>query len=876
MEKIDLDIKTHTLIYTVGPSGSGKSTFCKDVLIKQVKEKYPRLNVQYISSDDIRRDIIGESEVDFNDIRMVESSQSAFKLLETRLECVMKYDIRAEIIIVDTTGIAQYFRDYLDGMAHKNHYEVMPIIFNYKNYNDYTDEDNKSNRVTTKQLKRFRLETLSSVSKRKYPNRVVVKSKQEFNEYNIKVNNYDSYLEHFLDGGNYVIISDIHGCLTDLKSLIVKEKDTTIEDGLIKSNFNFIVQDYIDKGPEILETIEFVYNNWKAGKILPLLSNHENFVYKSLKGFIDNFEQDWLNGDMKELLDTYFNSYHLLKESESHREMFFELFENSKEFYSHDQFFINHAPCSPKYLGKIDPTSLRKMRNFTYDRREENETIEDFATRLKTSLESMMSKYDNKNYKHIIWGHVSIMDIFSNSKKSVHIIDTGCVSGGKLTSASFGASKVYFRSVDSSLEKTKDLPLIKSDVKKHSLNELESREKGRILYMSEDKINFIMPTMSPSDKYEEDELNQLESLSSGLSYFKDRGVDKVMLQKKYMGSNAQVYLFKDVEKCYTTSRNGYLIKSEKIDLTKAYESLIERLTPYMNENGYEMVLLSAELMPWATLGAGLIDRDFRNTYSGFKSEFDLLLENNFHEEFEKLKNHPQRAEYEKDFKLLSSKDLSNKYGNHLHTILKSLMDIGDSISSFENFNTIERQGIEDYNKQLELFGNLGDPYFLPFSILKGVRENGSEDIMLDKSNVELFNIISDDEYLTVDLTDDNYEDIAYDFYNRICMIDGMEGVVIKPIIMDTKGVVPFMKVRNPKYLTITYGYDYKKPSKFNKLIKRKSIKNKLRSSFKQWEIAKEMLRVPYKDISKENNNYIDACIKMVIEEKYMEHVDPRL
>ena len=37
------------------------------------------------------------------------------------------------------------------------------------------------------------------------------------------------------------------------------------------------------------------------------------------------------------------------------------------------------------------------------------------------------------------------------------------------------------------------------------------------------------------------------------------------------------------------------------------------------------------------------------------------------------------------------------------------------------------------------------------------------------------------------------------------------------------GIVPYMKVRNPSYLAIIYGYDYRFPHKYTKLMKQKNI-----------------------------------------------------
>ncbi len=55
---------------------------------------------------------------------------------------------------------------------------------------------------------------------------------------------------------------------------------------------------------------------------------------------------------------------------------------------------------------------------------------------------------------------------------------------------------------------------------------------------------FISGTMPPAPST----ATELEPLESALEYFRKRGVEKVVLQPKYMGSRCQLYLYRDVEK----------------------------------------------------------------------------------------------------------------------------------------------------------------------------------------------------------------------------------------------------------------------------------------------------------------------------------------
>ena len=128
--------QTHTIIMLVGPSGSGKSAFAKNVLIPGLEKpidptKNFKPNVQYISSDNIRRELLGFQADKFDSI-MTESSDQAFKLLFTKLDMVTSYPVNAEFIIVDTTGLSEPFRNQVLDVAEKNNYNIDAIIFDYK------------------------------------------------------------------------------------------------------------------------------------------------------------------------------------------------------------------------------------------------------------------------------------------------------------------------------------------------------------------------------------------------------------------------------------------------------------------------------------------------------------------------------------------------------------------------------------------------------------------------------------------------------------------------------------------------------------------------------------------------------------------------
>ena len=103
----------------------------------------------------------------------------------------------------------------------------------------------------------------------------------------------------------------------------------------------------------------------------------------------------------------------------------------------------------------------------------------------------------------------------------------------------------------------------------------------------------------------------------------------------------------------------------------------------------------------------------------------------------------------------------------------------------------------------------------------------------------------------------------------------MEGVVIKPELWSGK-TVPYMKVRNPDYLSIIYGYDYQFPHKYRKLLKQKNIKQKLRTSLSEYRLGLQMLKIPFDEISPEHQAYQEIAASLLFEVAQEREIDPRL
>ena len=131
---------------------------------------------------------------------------------------------------------------------------------------------------------------------------------------------------------------------------------------------------------------------------------------------------------------------------------------------------------------------------------------------------------------------------------------------------------------------------------KKSFENLEFDDKMQVVRHARNKVNFISGTMSPGGANLEH--RTLEDLREAFEYYKSKGIEEVMLQKKYMGSRANMYLFpKEIEKSYMTSRNGFVIR--KLDLKPLYQKMLDTIPKSILMDDTHLVIIDGELMPWS-------------------------------------------------------------------------------------------------------------------------------------------------------------------------------------------------------------------------------------------------------------------------------------
>ena len=855
---MSFDIGIHTVILLVGPSQSGKTTWAQHFKNKVI-EQDPQLRTVILSSDEIRRQLLGH---DYNryDRKMMEASEAAFDLLFAQLKAAIRFPINNEFVIVDTTGLDGDFRRQVIDIAKENAYRVAVVAFDYPTSDYFTGLSGNDKTIISKHVETFKKQTLPNIKKKNFNFHFAVKAKSEKYFENLQVNilDYTLWNKSNLTTNNFdeslpvAIIGDIHEHVYALKALHVR---------LPENAQIILVGDILDKGKQTKEVIDYVAEMVANGAIM-VRGNHEAFVARRLRGEIEEISNE----------DELFSSYCILKNDPLLAEKFLKLYDESLPFVcikTHGKtVYVTHAPCYNKSLGKLDEKSQKFQRNFYFASRDNDSMVDEL---------SFIFEQAKVSHPYHVFGHVA------HSMKQVEIknkvwLDTGAVYGGKLSAFIIyphGDTKVVSQQADKLYDgkmlqlskgkanKPKDTTVISiTDEKVIASERLQERsttmtpdkialfenvqEISGNLPAKDDSIDYVNSLaqkhkLSPEDKYWLHSFNksgakfisgtmspsrstreELEPIKSAIQYFHTEGVEKVIIQPKYMGSRLQVYLHRDRTLDFAVTRSG-----TKAGNIKVLETVYDHWHNILDSQEFweDCLVLDGELLPWSAIGKELIDKDFLQYGKSIQNELSTL------------NNDPVFSQFAEQIGLDAK---------------------------------AHKKEIDIFMEQLELYGNEHPVYYNPFSILSVDGKNYTKENQLNIFT----HLLPKEPYMVLNLNDVNAVEQAESFFESLTTLSmtgdskfAHEGVVIKPLVYK-EGVAPYMKVRNEQYLHLIYGYDYK--FDYQKMVDKKRIGKKLKLSIDEFEIGMKMLE------SKSQFELLDLACQMKFYINNEHELDPRL
>lgn len=289
-----LPLEPNTVFILCGPTNSGKSTFAWDLT---TLARWKGLSAETLSSDDYRARLLdsssicttgipGSSKDELTKYRTSVVPQSvsrqAFELLMAELKALTSFPVNTDIIVVDTTGMGERFRNEVKAVCEANHYRTCLVMFDYKNRSDYLVrvDDDRERQVILESVLKFRKQVLPSVKVGDFDSRIKINSRRVFGRLALDpmdparkalseawsgdkaltewakqsialrdstVTNFTRSTEPLLPGPTYAVIGDSHECVEELQQLIGEVKKVYPGIKIIH------IGDYLDKGETLLK-----------------------------------------------------------------------------------------------------------------------------------------------------------------------------------------------------------------------------------------------------------------------------------------------------------------------------------------------------------------------------------------------------------------------------------------------------------------------------------------------------------------------------------------------------------------------------------------------------------------------------------------------
>lgn len=805
---MQINIPKTSLVLLVGVSGSGKSSFAQKHF-----EKYE------IVSSDICRGIVS------NDENNQSATNDAFEVFNFILSKRLQNGL---LTVADATNIQQEARKKLLNIARSFHVLPVAIVFDLPQELCEKRNEERTDRKISSGVLRHQMQnlkhSLKNLKKEGFKKLYILRSEEEVNSVTeiIREKLYNDKTDMH---GPFDIIGDVHGCYDELVELLKKlnyKIDSVNYDG---KNYGFNVShpenrtavflgDLVDRGPASPQVLKLVMSMVQNGSALCVPGNHDMKLHKKLNGKavqekhglaetlqqLENESEEFKN-DVKEFLYGLISHYVL----------------------DSGKLVVAHAGLKEEMQGR----GSGAVRSFCLYGETTGETDE-FGLPVRYNWAS-----EYRGRAKVVYGHTPVPN--PQWLNNTIDIDTGCVFGGALTAlrypeeefVSVKAKKVYSEpvrpiepKVSFSLQHENDDLLDIQDVTGRRI--IQTRLKNNILIREEQSIAaleavsrfavnpkwliYLPPTMSPSETSSLE--NFLEHPIEAIDYYKSRGVKKIILEEKHMGSRAVLVVCKNTQTaekrfgiedegfgiCYTRTGRNFFNDSiiEKEFLTKVQKALT--LSNFWEKQSTDWVCLDAELMPWSVKAQSLIHDQYAATGS---SAINALSEAGKILNLTKLRG------------IKGAENLSNIF-------TQKKVSVEKFIESYRNY-CWEVKSIDDYK-------------LAPFHILatEGAvhtdknhewhMENIKEICLADKT---LFKITP---YKIVNVENEKEIKDAVDWWLSLTQKGG-EGMVIKPFDFafhaEKYGLVqPAVKCRGKEYLRIIYGPEYCEKENLDRLKKR--------------------------------------------------------
>lgn len=852
-----IEIPEFALVALIGATSSGKSTFAKKHF----------LPTEILSSDFFR----GMVSDDENNQKV---SKEAFDLLfyaaKKRLDLM-------KTTVIDATNVQPAARKQIIDLAREQNVHSVAIVLNLPERELQARNASRPDRgypehVIRKHTSDLR-RGLRNLKREGFRFVYILNSQEEVDE--VEIVRTKMWNNRKDEHGPFDVIGDVHGCFDELVMLLQKlgyvESD---EAGMIhpEGRKPVFLGDLCDRGPKNVEVLRLVMKMVKSGNALAVPGNHDVKLVKYLLGksvqlthgldkTVEELEKqdEQFRNDVREFLDGLVSHYVL----------------------DDGKLVVSHAGLKQEYIGR----GSMKVRDFCLYGEATGE-IDEYGLPVRLNWAS-----DYRGKATVVYGHIPQLEV--QAMNGTFCIDTGCVFGGKLTSYRYPERELvevdalaqYYAPVKplSPTQSTTDDMLTVGDVQGRlylntelmpSITVQENNAAAALEIMSRFAADphwliYLPPTMSPCETSPID--NFLEHPLEAFAYYRNRGVQNVVCEKKHMGSRAVIVL------CHTeeTARKRFGVSDGSkgiiytrtgrhfFDDTEIENEVLSRLDAVLTKTNFwsdfatDWVCLDTELMPWSEKAQTLLSRQYAPVGRAGKESIAAAIA-----ALEETCKRPNRP-FEVDA-LTSGQNVDPS------ELLERFKEKQQSISGY----------IEAYREYCWKVTSVNDLRIAPFHLLAcegNVFSREKHVWHMEKIKqycTGIDPVFMATEYICVDTADENSVNAGVDWWLKLTDSGG-EGMVVKPETFiarrQTEVLQPAVKCRGPEYLRIIYGPEYLTPEHLTRLKKR-SLSRKRSLAIREFSLGMESLT---RFVNKEPLYRVHECVFGVLAFE-SEPVDPRL
>ena len=837
-----------SLVTLIGSSGAGKSTFAKR-----------HFKPTEVLSSDYCRGLVSDDE------NSMAATADAFAVLHF---IAAKRLAAGRLTVVDATNVQPESRKPLVALARE--YHVLPVAIVLDMPEELCRERNRTRpdrtfgpHVIRQQLQQLR-RSLRGLQREGFRHVFILSSPEEIEAAVIERQPLWNNLRG--DHGPFDIVGDIHGCRSELDTLLTR-LGYPETGGHPEGRKAVFLGDLVDRGPDTPGVLRRVMQMVESGAALCLPGNHEMKLMRKLRG-----KDVRITHGLAESLAQ------LESETPEFRKQVVDFIDDRVSHYVLDdgKLVVAHAGMKASMQGR----GSGAVRDFALYGETTGETDE-FGLPVRYNWAA-----EYRGPATVVYGHTPVPE--PEWLNGTINIDTGCVYGGRLTAlkypekelVSVAAERMWCLPARAFLPEETQAPLLTAQQQQDDVLDLEDVAGKRIIttrlhrtvtireensaaaleVMSRFAANpkwliYLPPTMAPPETAKEGVL--LEQPAQAFSYFRHEGVPRVMCEEKHMGSRAVVIVCRDTAVahrrfgvleeqagiCYTrTGRRFFDDANVETEVLARVRSAADSAGIW-DELKTDWLCLDCELMPWSAKAQELL----RSQYAAVGASATAALN-----------------------ETIGALKLAAVHG----------ADVAALLGKAEERAVLTRRYVDAYRRYCWPVNSVDDLRIAPFHLLASEGKVHADkdhswhlEILgrLCSQGAPLLLVTSN---LLVDVIDQTSEAEGTRWWGELTARGG-EGMVVKPYDFVTRGrhglVQPAVKCRGPEYLRIIYGPEYSLPENLDRLRSR-GLAAKRSLALREFALGIEGLE---RFVAKEPLRRVHECVFAVLALE-SEPVDPRL